>query len=63
MILVDKSIKERSGEIFCEGYAEKYPGGKGLQLIAHGFPDGADRRRRISGRRHSGLHPFGPLHR
>ena len=24
MILVDKSIKERSGEIFCEGYAEKY---------------------------------------
>ena len=23
MILVDKSIKERSGEIFCEGYAEK----------------------------------------
>ena len=24
MILVDKSIKERSGEIFCEGYEEKY---------------------------------------
>lgn len=24
MILVDKSIKERSGEIFCEGSAQKY---------------------------------------
>ena len=44
MILVDKSIKERSGEIFCEGYAEKYVNAISYDLHIKGVISGCSLR-------------------